>query len=119
MKIETQVATPCCGDARDRSRPQQPQSHPEEACGHNLCTIDGTMQTWEVRKHKTTNDSPTCADLQKHPARRKNPQPVPASLRVLRPVCPALHLTVHAARHNLWYALETRKSFPVYLPISN
>ena len=37
---------------------------PEVACFDNLRTIDGAEQEWAMENHKTTNDTPTWADLQ-------------------------------------------------------
>src|SRR5258705_2692782 len=37
-----------------------PAAHP---CVNNLAVIDGYIQQWTLKKHKTTNDTPTWEDL--------------------------------------------------------
>jgi hypothetical protein len=38
---------------------------PEVACVNNLRNIDAAEQVWAMENHKTTNDTPSWADLQK------------------------------------------------------
>jgi hypothetical protein len=53
---------------------------PSNTCINNLSVLDGAKQQWALEEHKTTNDSPTMAEISRY---------MPTGCARAVPVCPA------------------------------